>query len=76
MGRESDSGAVLTGARGSGTNTGRRRCGRGATVGGGEEESRSGGEVFFGGRRGRAGKNHMYTYLVPNYLVAAGRRRP
>ena len=28
---------------------GRRRCGRGTTVGGGEEESRSGGEAFFWG---------------------------
>ena len=76
MGRESDSRAVLTGARGGGTNTGRRRCGRGATVGGGEEESRSGGEGFFGGRRGRVGKNPLYPYLVPNYLVPDHRRRP
>ena len=76
MGWESDSGGVLTGARGGGTNTGWRRCGRGATVGGGEEESRSGDEGVFGGRRGRVVKNPLYPYLVPNYLVSAHRRRP
>ena len=68
MGRESDPWAALTGARGGGTDTGQYRCGRGTAVGGGEG--------FFGGRRGRVGKNPLYPYLVPNYLVPAHRRRP
>ena len=76
MGRESGPWAALTGARGGGIDTWRGRCGRGATVGGGEEESRSGGEGFFGGRRGRVEKNPLYPYLVPNYLVPDHRRRP
>jgi hypothetical protein len=33
MGRESGGGVALTGARGSNTDAGRRRCGRGAAIG-------------------------------------------
>ena len=57
MGRESDPGAALTGARGGGTDTGRRRCGRGVAVGGGEG--------FFGGRRGRVGKKSPVPVFSP-----------
>ena len=47
MGRESDSGAALTGARGGGTIAGRSRCVRGAAVRGGEGEHK-GRRGFFG----------------------------
>ena len=47
MGRESDSGAALTGARGGGTDTGRRRCIRGARSAAAMRSAR-GGEGFFG----------------------------
>ena len=46
MGRESDSGATLTGARGGGTVAGQRRCVRGAAVRGGEEEHKGRGGFF------------------------------
>ena len=58
MGRESDSGAALTGARGGGTVAGRRRCVRGAAVRGGEEEHK--------GRRVNGKKNPHSPYFRSN----------
>ena len=75
MGRESDSGAALTGARGGGTVAGRRRCVRGAAVGGGEEEHK-GRRGFFERSARENGENFpIPPILVPIYLVLSIRRR-
>ena len=75
MGRESNSGAALTGQRGGGTVAGRRRCVRGAAVRGGEEEHKGRG-WFFGWSAWENGEKFPISpILVPIYLVPAIRRR-
>ena len=75
MGRESDSGAALTGARGGGTVAGRRRCVRGAAVRGGEEEHKGRGGFFGRSVLENGEKFPIPPILVPIYLVPAIRRR-
>ena len=64
MGRESNSGATLTGARGGDTVAGRRRCVRGAAVRGGEEEHKGRGGFF-----GRSAWENGEKFPIPPILV-------
>ena len=66
MGREIDSGAALTGARGSSTVARRRRCVRGAAVRGGEEEHKGRREFFGRSAWENGGKFIISPILVPN----------